>query len=951
MYGFGSPIYTNSEYPFRPVAPPFVPTGPGKTMHDRNPMGEYQTLPFRIEGYQPADRQVLHFGGVSSAFHVWVNDEYIGYSEGSRTPAEFDITHVARAGDNVVHCEVYRYSSGSYLEDQDHWRMSGLHREVYIQSTSSQHITDVFARETSIDTDQNGILVVEPALHFRDPAKLRDWTVDLQLAGPNGETKKIVSETMSLNPTVRFFAHGTYNGPYGIHKFPSARLVVPAVLPWTAETPNLYRLVITLRNDKGEAVDNVGLNVGFRNLSWGKDGFMVNDKEVILYGVNRHDHSAKNGKAVTRAEIQADLELMKLFNINAIRTSHYPNDPFLYSLADEMGFYVLDEANIETHKTGSMLSNMSMFSGAMLDRVVRMVERDKNHPSIVGWSLGNESGTGPNHEMIATWVKARDDSRWLHNEGATYYKKGKQTEDYDYVDFRSRMYNVKEEMREILAMDDDRPLIYCEYAHSMGNSTGHIDTFARMFREYPNFAGGFIWDWIDQGIEKKNETLSPDHSPGERGVTTYMAYGGDYGEEIHNGNFLANGLVNSDRTPQPALYEVKHAFQPVAVKKSGDGFQIKSWLSHTNVNQYDMEVRAVFPEGNKIIWRGAAPDIQAGAQVQWKLTEAVPDGARYLEFGFLTRTKTRFVPAGHEVAFDQIELPNGPPEVSPFASDIVRGTYQETPAALVLFRAKSELYVDPETGIITRYVVDGKDILEAPLTPNFWRAPIDNDRSAGLVRDYTPMRDAIPKLESKQYFDQALIITRSYLEGKVKETVVTYLDEDGRLNVTSTLERSENADAPIGVFRYGLQTEISKAYANTEWFGRGPTESYADRKSGSRIGRWKLPTSGMTTDYIRPQENGNRTDVRLLQLSGNGSPTLTVKGNFNFSIWPYTQATLEAAAHTPDLAEAKNYILNIDYGQAGLGGDDSWSRRSRPYDEHLLSLDGALRYSFTLGVR
>lgn len=818
--------------------------------------------------------------------------------------------------------------------------MSGLHREVYIQSTAYEHISDVFARETSIDDDRNGILIVEPSVHFRDPAKLRDWTVDFALVGPNGATDRIVSDTMPLNPTARFFAHGTYNGPYGIHKFPSVRLEVPAVLPWTAETPNLYRLVITLRNDTGKAVDITGLNVGFRNLSWGKEGFKVNDKEVILYGVNRHDHSAKNGKAVTRDEIRADLELMKLFNINAIRTSHYPNDAYLYELADEMGFYILDEANIETHKTGSMLSDLPMFGGAMVDRVVRMVERDKNHPSIVGWSLGNESGTGPNHEMMATWVKARDDSRWLHNEGATYFKNGKQTEDYDYVDFRSRMYNDKDEMRAILAKDDDRPLIYCEYAHSMGNSTGHIDTFARMFREYPNFAGGFIWDWIDQGLEKTKGN-------GE----VYLAYGGDYGEEIHAGNFLANGLVNSDRTPQPALYEVKHAFQPLAVKKSGNGFQIKSWLSHTNVNQYDMEVRAISIEGSKVIWRGAAPDIQAGAQVQWKLTEAVPDGTRYLEFSFLTRAATKFIPSGHEVAYDQVKLPDGPPEVSPFASDIVRGTYQETPAELMLFRANAELYVDPKTGIITRYVVDGKEVLEAPLKPNFWRAPIDNDKSAGLIRDYSPMRNAVPKLESKQYFDQALTLVLSYLDGKVKETVVTYLDEDGHLNVTSTLERGEKPGAPIGVFRYGLQTEVSKAYAQTEWFGRGPTESYADRKAGSRFGRWKLPTSSMTTDYIRPQENGNRTDVSLLQLSGNGSPTLTITGNFNFSVWPYTQAVLEAAKHTPDLVDAKNYILNIDYGQAGLGGDDSWSRRSRPYDEHLLSLDGPLKYSIELKVK
>lgn len=940
MYGFSNPIYTNWEYPFRPVVPPYVPTGPGTTMHDRNPMGEYQTLPFLIKAYKATDRQVLHFGGVSSAFHVWVNDEYIGYSEGSRTPAEFDITHVARADENVVRCEVYRFSSGSYLEDQDHWRLSGIHREVFVQSTPYQHLSDVFVRESTIDAYANGILVVEPSVHFRNPENVRDWTIDVNVQGPNGTVQNIGSGSMSLNPTIGYFAPGAYRDPYGVHEFPSVRIVVPAVLPWTAETPNLYHLTISLKDATGKVVDQTSLKTGFRNLSWGKEGFKVNGQEVILYGVNRHDHSAKNGKAVTRAEIQADLMLMKEFNINAIRTSHYPNDPYLYDLADEMGFYVLDEANIETHKAASLISGLPMYAGAMLDRVVRMVERDKNHPSIVGWSLGNEAGTGPNHEMMAAWVKARDGSRWLHNEGAAYNKGTKQTEDFDYVDFRSRMYVVKNVMREILAQDDDRPLIYCEYAHSMGNSTGHIDTFARMFREYPNFAGGFIWDWIDQGLEKTDDK-------GQK----FMAYGGDFGEDIHSGNFLANGLVNSDRSPQPALYEVKHAFQPVQVTKNGDGFRIKSWLSHTNVNQFDMEVRAVTPTGNEVIWKGPAPDIQAGAQVQWKLDEKVSYRARYLEFSFMTREATKFIASGHEVAYDQIKLPDGAPEVEPTSSDIVRGSYQETPTSLVLFRAGAELYLDPRTGIITRYVVDGKEVLEAPLTPNFWRAPTDNDKPGGLIKDYTPMRNATPKLESKQYFDQGLTLKRSYLDGKVQETVLVYLDEKGWLNITSTLERGDKAEDLKGIFRYGLQTEISRAYAKTEWFGRGPTESYSDRKIGSRFRRWQMPTADMTTYYIRPQENGNRTDVSLLKLSGEASPTLTVKGNFNFSIWPYTQATLEAAEHTTDLTAAKNYILNIDYGQAGLGGDDTWSRRARPYEEHLLALEVPITYSFILGLK
>jgi len=940
VQGFGQPIYTNWEYPFRPVVPPFVPGYGGRTAHDRNPMGAYRKT-FDLPGFQDGDRQVIHFGAVSSAMHVWVNDRYVGYSEGSRTPMEFDITGLARAAGNVVYCEVYRYCSGSYLEDQDHWRLSGLHRSVYVQSTPYEHLSDLFIKHARIDEEGNGQLRVEPDVHFRRPENLRGWTVAVQLYDPLGKAVAGSGKSMSLDPVIDFYAPGAYRDPYEIHQFPALEVSVPAVAPWTGETPTLYRLVTSLKDAAGETVDVTAHRVGFRNLSWGKDGFKVNGKEVILYGVNRHDHSATNGKAVTYAEIRADLELMKAYNINAVRTSHYPNDPYLYDLADEIGMYVLDEANIETHKAGSQLSGRPMFAGAMLDRVIRMVERDKNHPSIIGWSLGNEAGTGANHEMMAAWVKARDGSRWLHNEGAAYSKNDKQTEDYGYVDFRSRMYIVKGVMREILAKDDPRPLIYCEYAHSMGNSTGHIDTFANMFREYPNFAGGFIWDWIDQGLEATNEN-------GEK----YLAYGGDLGEEIHSGNFLANGLVNSDRTAQPALYEVKKAFQPFSVVAKSEGYKIKSWLTHTNANQYDLIVSEVSPSaGTREVMTMAAPDIPPGgtALVPGFRMQGMTD-ATHLEFSFRQRMPEFGRPAGHEVAFEQIKLPSGPPEDVSASLMGTRGMYQETPAALVLFRDKGEVYVDPETGIITRYVLNGNEVFAAPLTPNFWRAPTDNDRPAGLTKEYAPWRNASPTLTGKIYADDALTLTRTYLEGRVTETVRISLTDNGRLVVDHTLAKSTSEGGSIGLFRYGLQTEISKSYVNSEWYGRGPFESYADRKHAARIGRHMLPTDQLTTDYILPQENGNRSDVSLLQLSGPGVPALEIKGNFDFSIWPYTQSTLEAALHTFDLTPATNYTLNLDYGQAGVGGDDSWTRRARPYPEHLLTLKKPLRYSFTVGL-
>ena len=951
MQGFGTRIYTNWEYPFRPVAPPFVPAGGGPTEHDRNPVGVYQRS-FDLPGFRAGDRHVLHFGAVSSAFHVWVNGAYVGYSEGSRTPAEFDISGLAKASGNEVTVKVYRYSSGSYLEDQDHWRLSGLHREVYVQSTPYEYLADLFVKP-AIDDSANGTLRVEPTIHYRDPAKIKDWTFEIALHDPAGRPVPQAAKSISLNPIADYYAPGAYRNPYGVHQFHGLEVSLPQVAPWTAETPNLYRLVTTVKDAAGRTVDVTGQNVGFRNLSWGKNGFMVNGKEVIFYGVNRHDHSATNGKAVTRAEIREDLRLMKANNLNALRCSHYPNDPYLYELADSIGLYVMDETNLETHKAGSQISGLPMFATAMLDRAVRMLERDKNHPSIVSWSLGNEAGTGPNHAAMAAWIKHRDGSRMLHNEGAassSFAIDGDVKSDQTYVDVRSRMYTPKETMRELLAADDDRPLIYCEYAHSMGNSTGHLDTFANMFRTYPNFAGGFIWDWIDQGLAEKDGDLTPSPSSAERGANTYYAYGGDYGEDIHSGNFLANGLLYSDRTPQPALAEVKHAFQPVEVRRNSDKFTIKSWLTHTDLNQYDMEVRAVKPDETKVIWRGPAPDTEAGTQVQWRLKEDVPEGTEYLEFAFLQRVPEFGRPAGHEVAFTQLR-PADYPKVISLKHTVLRSTFQATPAALVLLEGDTEVYVDPKTGVVNQIIAGGRELLAAPLRPNFWRVPTDNDKPAGLAARYRPWRDATPTLVEHKYEQNTLTLTRTYLDGKVTETVSVNIVNDGEVHMMQSLAKTTpSADVPPP-FRYGVQTEVPRAYTTATWFGRGPGEAYADRYQGMRFGNWSAATDALTEPYIKPAENGNRMDVSRLTLTAAGGEVLQLKGRFNFSLWPYTQATLEAAEHTNDLTPANNLTLNVDYGQIGVGGDNSWLPNAGPYAEHLLSLEEPLVYSFTVGLR
>ncbi|CAH0999913.1 Beta-galactosidase [Neolewinella maritima] len=936
--GYGAPIYTNIEYPFRPVIPPFVPAQAGNTEHDRNAMGIYHRA-FDLPDYVSTDRQVLHFGGVSSAFHVWVNGSYVGYSTGSRTPAEFDITHLARSTDNQVYCEVYRYSAGSYLEDQDHWRMSGLHRSVYVQSTPATYVYDLFLKASLTESLDSGLLRIEPQFHYRDPAELVDKKLTAQLYTPGGQPVLAQPDTLDLQPILKFLQYGTNNGAYQVHRFHGLDLTIPDALPWTAETPNLYRLVVTLLDESGAATDVIGENVGFRNLSWGAEGFLVNDKEVILYGVNRHDHSATGGKAVTRAEMYEDLRLMKAFNINAIRTSHYPNDPYLYALADSVGLYVLDETNIETHKVGSQISSLPMFAPAMLDRAIRMVERDKNRPSIVGWSLGNESGTGPNHAAMAAWIKDRDPSRWLHNEGAAGLDFATpRVPDAAYVDIRSRMYTDRTKMRELLTDHPDWPLMYCEYAHSMGNSTGHLDTFVNLFRTYPNMVGGFIWDWMDQGLYKTRED-----------GTRFLAYGGDFGEEIHSGNFLANGLVFSDQTPQPALYEVKHSYQPLDVQREESVLLLRSWLTHTNADQYDMVVRHVRTSGTTEVLRTRAPALLPGERVQLPdLLAEVPDDVRAIEIAFLQRTPIVGRPAGHEVAFEQIVLQDI--TSLPDYPEAARAQYQESPAGLLLSSGDTEVTIDRTTGVVQQLTVAGQELLDGPLEPDFWRAATDNDRAARLPQRYAAWKDAQPTLVDATFAGNTLKLTRTYLEGKVTESVRLRIDAAGALAVEQTLRRSAGAEDVSGVFRYGVRTRIDPAYAEVSWFGRGPFESYVDRKEAARLGSFTLATDALNSDYIRPVENGNRSEVTELTLTGPALTPIRVQGKFDFSLNPNRDDELEEAMHGVDLPDTDTQYLHIDYGQIGLGGDDTWTPQAAPYPEHLLPLNKSYTYRFTIGT-
>lgn len=964
--GFGSPIYTNWEYPFAPANPPFVPAQATNNMHTSNPVGHYRRT-FNWQCKPELTQHILHFGAVSSAFHVWLNGQYIGYSSGSHTPAEFEVSEHLLPGKNVVAVQVFRFSAGAYLEDQDHWRLSGLHRAVYIESLPPIHLRDVFVKTMFKEADFNvakpnplvadslnsALLSIEPHCHYLNPEEVKQYSITTRLFAPDGdELVDATAPPFQLNFFPAYYAKGSYREPYNNFRFPVIEINVINPLRWTAETPHLYRLVIQLLNQHQATVETIALNVGFRQVSWGSEGLKVNGQPVKLYGVNRHDHSPTGGKTVSRAEMMRDVELMKQHNLNAVRTSHYPNDPFFYDLCDRYGLYVMDEANIETHKGGGHLSASPAYATAMLDRVIRMVERDKNHPSIISWSLGNEAATGPAHAAMAAWIRQRDPSRFIHNEGGQDNRLPSGFPDVDYVDVRSRMYFPLNTMRELLDNGDPRPLIYCEYAHSMGNSTGHLNYFARLFREHPLMAGGFIWDWMDQGLYRQ----LPDGR-------TMVTYGGDHGEDIHTANFNINGIVFTDQTPQPALQEVKHVFQPLEVTRLDDGrFELTNHLQFTNLQAYDLHVYASGPPTTQLLL-SLAVDVAPGASQLLDLSDHLAKGlvktAQLIEFRLLQRTAALGLPAGHELARCQVEVGKADfsgmvvPEIGRLGKQLA---VTETELLLVVENDLVKVTVDLKNGKLLSYQYQGQEVLVGGLATNFQRALTDNDRAAKLNERFRAYDDTA-LLHSLCYFEVShsttlsglkIAVVKKYYANALVERLTYAVNQQGKLQLTASL-KSEDPSIE-GPFRYGLQTKISKQFTKASWYGRGPHEAYVDRQSAAWIGHHEQDTLELYTDYARPQENGNRTGVHRLQLHGTMDLYLQAMPGktIDFSVWPYSQQAIETADHFTDLKAEDHLTLNLDYGQIGVGGDDTWTERAAPYAEHLLPTHEGVEFGLSI---
>jgi beta-galactosidase len=939
MQGYGKPIYKSAVYPFRPVNPPHMPV-------EDNGVGNYQRT-FTIPANWKDMNITLHFGGVSSGFKVWLNGRFLGYGEDSFLPSEFNITPYLQPGENIVSVQVVRWTDGYFLEDQDQWRMSGIHREVMLLAEPKIRIAD-FQYQTKLDKDyKDALLKIRPRIENLTGKAISGYRIKAQLFDKNN--KEVFEKP--LDKSVESIINEIYPRLDNV-KFALMEAEIKNPDKWSDEKPNLYMLTLTLQDSTGHILEVKSCKVGFRSIEFSKTDskLLINGKVTYLYGVNRPDHDPIKGKALSREDILRDVLTIKRFNFNCIRTSHYPMDPYLYDLCDQYGILVIDEANLETHGLGSKLSNDPTWTGAYLDRVTRMVMRDKNHPSIIIWSLGNEAGHGPNHASMAGWVHDFDITRPVHYEPAQgtpqaegYIEPGdpkypatndhshrlQNPVDQPYVDIISRMYPglYTADLLVNQHNGDHRPIFFVEYSHAMGNSNGNLKEFWDQWRTTRRIIGGAIWEFKDQGLLKKDEN----------GVQ-YYAYGGDYGEKYYD-DFTIKGIVAPDGRPKPAIYELKHVQQRIECKLVDAGkaiIHIKNWSSVASLKDYNVNLQ--IRENGKIITDKLLPliDLAAGRDTTLSIASYLPDfkpGHEYLaDIHFTLQRDEAWAQKGFEIAADQFTLTGLEKNYSKTTNkgvDVKNGT------GSVLYEVVGENFkisFDRKTGGLSSYILKGKEQLSTPLLPHFTRPVTDNDH-----RGWKMEKKLKPWFNTKMTTDYmhttlvtgskkpvTLISSYKLLGDSAKVTITYTINGDGVIKVDYNLQANTKLpDLP----KVGMQMGVIRSDDIISYYGKGPYENYIDRNTGSEAGIYSMPIDKFMEPYVVPQENGNRTDVRWMYLSGNKTGGLMVVADslLSMSAWPYTEQNIVAAKHTNKLKDAGFITLNIDLIQMGVGGNDSWS--------------------------
>jgi beta-galactosidase len=922
--GYGTPVYKNFGYS-RSVRKRRIPN----IDHGDNPVGSYRrafTLP---PGWK--EKEVLiHFAGVKSAFYLWINGQRAGYSQGSMTPAEFRITPLLQEGENSVAVEVYKWSDGSYLEDQDMWRLSGIFRDVCLLAVPTLTVRDFFLSSDLDENCRDAILLLKAKIANRGPAAAR---CRLQVSLLDERCRPVAGA-----------APGEREAAPAAGREAELQLQVKLANPrlWTAETPHLYTVLLALRDENGALIEVRRSSFGFRKVEIRDGRLLVNGQAVMLKGVNRHEFHPLYGQAVPLSVTEADIRLLKRHNINAVRTSHYPNHPGFYDLCDRYGLYVMDEADLESHGLRRRVPGSDpRWAEPCVDRVLRMVERDKNHACVIIWSLGNESGYGDNFRKMKQAALAADRSRPIHYEGDHFL---------DISDFFSMMYAPPgvvekagrgETVRAGLLEANNllgrkvtagrhcaKPFILCEYAHAMGNSLGNFQKYMDAFEKHPRCCGGFIWDFADQSILRKT-------AAGEN----FWTYGGDFGDKPNDGFFCGNGIVAADRTPHPALYEVKKVYQEIKVHPvdlARGIVEIENKYRFRTLDRVMLRWRVA--EDGLTVREGSAPSpvLKPGERRAVALPYAPPADSSGAEYHLLVECVTAedapWAPRGHVLAWDQFKLPpaSGTAEAPPSPEAMEPLASVEENGLIRVAGCGFCAAVEIKSGRLVSYAWRDRELLAGPLRPNLWRVPTCNDIGIGnfvpLLKKDSPWKKAEARRKVKRItWEQPephrveILVLSKVIHGKTLLTTAYTVYGNGSVKVCSAFIPRRELD------RFGMQMEIPGAFSRMTWFGKGPHETMPDRGTSGVIGIHSLPVEEIAHDYLYPQENGNRTEVRWVSMTnaqGNGLLIKDESGTLlNASAWPYTAADLDRARHIHELPRREYITLNIDHRQKGAGGD------------------------------
>lgn len=946
MQGFERPHYLNIKMPF-PNLPPEVP--------EQNTTGVYRrsmVVPSTWQGR----RVIVHFGGVEGMLCVYVDGQAVGMSKDARTPAEFDITRLVTPGKtHELMAVVVRWSDAAFIEDQDEWWHAGIAREVLIYSTSMPYLRDITVVAKPDEYYRGGTLAVKVAANTPGDTR-NDWQVSFQVFGPDDKPcldAPVVAQPRWNEMTKHVF--DAWGARLGAYDEVDMSATFKRVSLWSHEQPDLYTVVLTFHTAAGD--EYYAVRTGFRDIKISNRQLLINGQAVRIIGVNRHEHDDITGRVLTRESMEKDVQLMKQFNINAVRCSHYPNDPRFYELCDEYGLYVIDEANIESHAYSYDICRDGRYTEAFVDRTRNMVERDKNHVSIIAWSLGNESGYGPNHDAAAGWVRHADPTRVLHYEGAiahgfgntTNWDKGQRA-----TDILCPMYP---KLDDIIAWatngsHDQRPLIMCEYSHAMGNSNGTLADHFAAFDTYHGLQGGFIWEWVDHGIRQATADGRP-----------YWAYGGDFDDTPNDANFCADGLIWPDRNPHPALYEYKYLARPVrvkAVEHNPGTYRISNQRYFTDIDdlsgEWGIEVDGVLAASGNVNIRGLEPRSSRDIHIPAVLQHAAnnPHSLVTITFRFVKRRSTIYAPIRHEVAWDQHVV-----QTIKRTNSYVRGARIKRDATgIVLQSGRVKARFSATTGELVSYGTPRRNFIVAGPQLQLWRAALDND---GLkLEPGKPMKllttwkalgyDAIEMTLGDIEQIGAKISFTYYGSGRknpsdIRHTVTYTMNNTGSLHMEHYVKfGADITDVP----RVGVSMAIPLQYRDVTWLGRGPWENYPDRKASAVISQYNRDVDDMYVPYIMPQENGLRCDVSGVAFDNKRGSRLLISSDdtFQFSASRFSAAELFAALHTTDLVPRDHIIVNIDHLHRGVG---SASCGPDTLDEYKI-LGRRHRFGFTLSI-